>query len=298
MGGATLGRSILSAMAALVATMGPAWSAPPDSSQPTVEWLIWDALPFHMAEGSQFVGAEDELVDWLIARLPGYDHMREFVSTESREEMLKTRDRVCAVGYFKTRERATYAQFTDTPAFTTSPARLIVPAQSVARFDKFRDRTGRVDLVALVADRSFSGGRQADRSYTPLIDTLLRPVAATGSLTTWVDVRSGFRMLAAGRIDWLIDYPEAAALALAEAPLSFRYQVLPISGADELRPSYVACSKMPGGIALAADIDRLLAAAGPHPPWQANYEDWLDPERQTALRQILAHRAASVATPR
>ncbi len=290
-------RRILAVVSVLFLTIGTAW-ADPAPERPAVEWLMWDTPPYHIPDGFETRGVLDGLVDWLAERLPEYDHLREFVAIASRTEILKTRDLVCVVGYYKTQAREAYTEYTRVPPFIAAPLRLFVEAGNAARFAPYLDKSGTIDLAALIADGRLAGGREEGRSYTPPIDGLLDRASAKGGFLAWPRTESGFGMLAAARLDWLIDYPEAALLGLAATPATFRYRMFPIAGADTPRGSYVGCSKKPGGIALIGKIDRLLATAGPHPAWQVDYESWLDPARQTELRRFFAQKPVSELQPR
>ncbi len=280
------GRRLLIVLSALWLAVGTAWAGP--AERPAIEWLIWDTPPYHIPDGYEVRGTLDGLVDFLAERLPEYDHTREYVANATRAEILKTRDLVCIVGYYKTEAREAYTVYSRSPAFVTAPLRLFVDAGTAARFAPFLDPSGAIDLTRLVADGKLVGGREEGRSYTPQIDGMIGK-----GVTTWPRTESGFGMLAAARLDWLIDYPEAAMIGLAGAPAAFHYKMFPIAGADVPRGSYIGCSKKPAGTALIGKIDRLLAAAGPHPSWQADYEGWLDPERQTELRRFFAQKPAN-----
>jgi uncharacterized protein (TIGR02285 family) len=238
-------------------------------------WLKTDWPPVFTAQGNGF---GDQALDWLIGRLPGYQHSMQNLPLA---RLLKTMERqdvaVCASGLARTPSRE--RQFLVSRDFMHMPAlALVVRADAIDAFASFRRADGGVDMQRLIAHDRLTGGINDNRSYGPALDAMLQdaPLVRLSKTSNMVS------MLAARRLDWVVLYPfEATQQARQETPVP-DIAGLSIAGIPGLIEGGITCNRTAGGQRVIAEIDRLIAA---HPswPWMAPMLDWLDPETRRRL---------------
>jgi len=272
-----------------------------EDARPRLTWVMAVPPPAHIGDRT---GYADETLDWFTARLPEYRHDVITANSNRLEDMLASGDGVCGAAMLETPERERDTKFSR-PVYWTQPNRLIVSAQRPAALDAHLNARGEVDLPALLADRSYAGGLQFGRSYGAGIDRALaqqRP--GEGAVLVSIRGPGHFDMLAGGRFDWTLGYPMealwwAGRLAGSSEKAHFlaelggdnlAYLSRPIAGSTDLTAGYIGCSRRPIGLGVIAAIDRLIEAAGRHPPWLAAYLKWLDP---TARADYLTARAVA-----
>jgi uncharacterized protein (TIGR02285 family) len=268
-----------------VALLASAGIARAEDARPTVTWVMAVPPPIHIVSPSGATGYADQTLAWFTERLPGFRHEVIGANSNRLQEMIAAADGVCGGAMLKTPEREATIQFSR-PVYWMLPNRLIVSAERPAALDAHLDAQGEVDLPALLADRSFTGGVQQGRSYSPEIDRALAGAAGLVSIRG----PGHFDMLASGRFDWTIGFPIEGfywARRLENSPektdfladlggTNLAYLSRPIAGNTALMPGYIGCSKGPIGRRVIAELDRLIEAAGPNPPWLRFYLAWLD----------------------
>jgi len=276
---------LLAAALALVAATARA----EEDARPRLTWVMAVPPPAHIPNRTGYV---DETLDWFIARLPQLRHEVITANSKRLQDMIASDDGICGAAMLKTPERERDTAFSR-PVYWSLPNRLIVSAAHPAALDAHLNARGEVDLPALLADRSYTGGLQFGRSYGAGIDQALdRAQQHPGESAGLVSIRGPghFDMLAGGRFDWTLAFPMEAlwwARRLAVSPDkteflgdlggdNLAYLTRPIAGNTDLVPGYIGCSRRPLGQSVIAAIDRLIDAAGANPPWLDYYLNWLD----------------------
>lgn len=238
-------------------------------------WLKTDWPPVFTAQGNGF---GDQALDWLIERLPGYQHSMQNLPLA---RLLRTMERqdvaVCASGLARTPSRE--RQFLVTRDFMHMPAlALVVRGDAIQAFAGFRNAGGGVEMRTLLAQDRLKGGINDNRSYGPVLDAMLQgaPVVRLSKTSNMIS------MLAARRLDWVVLYPfEATQQARQETPAP-EIAGLPIAGIPGLIEGGITCNRTAGGQRAIAEIDSLIAA-NPSWPWMVPMLDWLDPETRRRL---------------
>ena len=293
-------RTLLMAALALVSATAGA----EEDARPRLTWVMAVPPPAHIPNRT---GYADETLDWFIARLPQFRHEVVTANSKRLQDMIASDDGVCGAAMLKTPERERDTVFSHT-VYWSLPNRLIVSAQRPAALDAHLNARGEVDLPALLADRTYTGGLQFGRSYGAGIDQALDQAQQhPGESAGLVSIRGPghFDMLASGRFDWTLAFPMEAlwwARRLEVSPDkaeflgdlggdNLAYLTRPIAGNTDLVPGYIGCSRRPLGQSVIAAIDRLIDAAGANPPWLDYYLNWLD---TGARADYLKARAAKV----
>lgn len=238
---------------ALLATAAAARAADAPPRVETITWLVSNSMA--VPDGEQMRRPADELTQWLQARLPGVQFEPTPANAERSWALIRQRQRVCHAGAARTPERERLAVFTNTW--------LVPPPQLIVRRDRRDalplDAQGAVDLPALLRDGSLRGIVTQGRSYGPALDRLLDAAPAGPQLQHAYGGDYGSQlldMLAQGRADYTIDYPNVlvAHRAAADGALA----ALPILGASEAVVSGIACPRTPWGQAAIHLIDTAL----------------------------------------
>ena len=238
---------------ALLAMTGAGWAAEGPPQVDAITWLVSNTLT--VPDGEQMRRPADELTQWLQARLPRVAFKPTMANAERSWSLIRQRQRACHAGAARTPERERLAVFTNTW--------LVPPPQLIVRQDRREalplDANGAVDLEALLDAGALRGIVTQGRSYGPALDAMLDGPAARLQLQHVFGGDYGSQllaMLAQGRADYTIDYPNVLVLgrAAADSPLA----ALPIKGASEPVVSGIACPRTPWGRAAIRLIDTAL----------------------------------------
>lgn len=149
-------------------------------------------------------------------------------------DRIRSGDRLCSIGWFSTEERQAYARFS-LPIYRGRPVAVTMlraTAQRVRRHASLRE---------LLADRSMSIGLIKGHSEGKIVDALLREIVPF-SVSITGNEGQRLRMLAMGRVDYILQSPEDIdALARAEGlePSLFERLEMPDIPSGNLR--YVIC---------------------------------------------------------
>ncbi|MCP5161851.1 MAG: TIGR02285 family protein [Hahellaceae bacterium] len=257
-----------------------------------VTWLEVDIPPFFIYEGEYAnQGIVDRIMALIEARLTSYDYHHQQVSFKRATAFFDAPGTYCHASYFKTPEREQLAYFSSVASTLSPPIGV-----TIRKHMKEKILTGTpLSLGHLLESDTVKGGAVQGRSYGPLIDPLLKRHAEEGKLffRSTSDLYEGsFRMLVAGRYDYLIGYPLEAMFAAKKN----KYQdivTLPITESTDFLPGYVACSKTPEGEALIKKINVILKAERPQAHYKAIFHQWLDefstPQFNAAFDQWLTN---------
>jgi len=163
--------------------------------------------PYYFAEGSRVAGLVAGLVDAALTSA-GVPFRWEQTPPKRQLEILKADKGLhCAVGWFYTPQRATFAAFS-IPVYQDRP---LVAAFRKADADKIRYDS----VEALLADRSLTLLVRDGYSYGQFLDEMIEHHAPPQVLAG-VDTDAMLRMIVAGRADYMFLTPEElSAVALA-----------------------------------------------------------------------------------
>lgn len=261
--------------------------------KPRLTWVSTATAPTHIEDKRAGSGIADETLDWFIARMPEFDHEMIVADSLRLENMLATRDGICAPALVKSPERLTFTVFSK-PVYWSEPPRLVVNAAAAAEVDSHANARGEIELPALLDDPHLSGGRLLGRSYSASIDRVLDAAKPTARIVPLTHARE-LDMLANSRFDWTIALPihiawwaqgfegpsdragdDDTPARTTDAAISFKFVTRAIAGEPDELIGYMGCSNREIGRRAIAAIDRIIDAAGPNPPWTEFYLKWLD----------------------
>lgn len=247
-----------------------------------VLWLKTEWPPVFTAAGKGF---GDHALRWLQQRLPAHSHETRSLPLP---RLLRTMDEqhttVCTTNLLRTPARE--EKYLISRDIMRMPAlSLVVRTSAVPAFAGLRNARGEIEFTRLMQQTELDGVINENRSYGPVLDSLLRAAPSAASFARLPKTGSMVSMLAANRVDWILLYPfEAVWLARQEqtAPVLSN---LPIAEIPAFGDGGVTCNRTVLAEKLVADINRVLAAH-PDEPWLTAMFDWLDPE----TRQRIARR--------
>lgn len=232
-----------------MAGAGGAAEAPPRVG--SITWLVSNTMA--VQDGDSLRRPADELTQWLQARLPGVVLKPVVANAERSWTLIRQRQQACHAGAARTPERERLAYFSNTW--------LVPPPHIIVRRDRRDalplDAHGAVDLPALLQDGALRGVVAQGRSHGRALDAMLAAAPAGPQLQRVFGGDYGsslLAMLAQGRADYTLDYPNTLVEAAAEA----QFAVLPVKGAAEPVISGVACPRTPWGLAAIRLIDSAL----------------------------------------
>lgn len=221
----------------------------------SITWLVSNTMA--VQDGETLRRPADELTQWLQARLPGVQFKPTQANAERSWTLIRQRQQACHAGAARTPERERLAYFSNT--WLVPPPHLIVRQD---RRDALPlDAHGAVDLEALLQDGALRGIVAQGRSYGTALDAMLAaaPAGRQPQRVFGGDYGSSLlAMLAQGRADYTLDYPNTVVAQAGEAVGAVALAALPVKGAGEPVISGVACPRTPWGLAAIRLIDNAL----------------------------------------
>ncbi|MBB5206129.1 uncharacterized protein (TIGR02285 family) [Inhella inkyongensis] len=221
-----------------------------------IRWAIVDGPPYHN-DGPKGVarsvdelgdGLTDRLIAGIAAQLPQWRHVLVPTGRSRMWREIQAGRPLCYADAFKTPERLRWAYFT----LATAP----VPQMLAAREGLLP--AGEVSLQALLKQTDLTAVFERDRSYGPVLDPMIRSAGSQVRIGSLPSTPQLLRMLEAGRMDYLVEYPLALhylAQRLQPAP-RISYHAL----AEERQPlpSYIACTRSPWGRKAIEALDQAM----------------------------------------
>lgn len=255
------------------------------ASAPAVEsitWLVSNTIA--VQDGDVVRRPADELTQWLQARLPGVALRPELANAERSWALIRQRQQVCHAGAARTPERERWAYFSNT--WLVPPPHLIVRQD---RRDALPvDAHGAVDLEALLQGGALRGLMPQGRSYGSALDAMLAAAPPSRQLQRIYGSDYGsslLAMLAQGRGDYTLDYPNTLVPQAGEAASTAPLVALPVRGASDPVISGVACPRTPWGLAAIRLIDTALGTPEGAALLRDTLRISLPPDTQRAYRE-------------
>lgn len=221
-------------------------------------WVMPDFAPASIpVNGRPGQGVADQAVNFIMARWPDTEHRFIYANARRTWEMLGRGDQVCFAAALRTPDRERIAYF--------SNANRLPPPSLVLRSDALPsvplNDAGEADLPALLAQRALRGLVVEKRSYGALADQAIAQRPAQSALHITAAGSYGkniFKMIAAGRTDYTLDYDFAFAYERARTPELAALTTVPIAGSGAPVTVGFACPRTAWGRAAIIRIDRLL----------------------------------------
>ena len=244
------------AAALLLAVHGAASSSAAPGEAMT--WVMPDFAPASIpVNGKPGQGVADQAVNFVIGKWPQAQHRFVYANARRTWEMLARGEQVCFAAALRTPDRERIAYFSN--ANRLPPPGLVVRRDSLPSLPV--NGAGEADLPALLARAGLRGLVVDKRSYGALADQAIAGRPAQSALQTTAAGNYGkniFRMIAAGRADYTLDYDFAFAYELARAPELAALATVPIAGSGAPVTVGFACPRTAWGRAAILRIDRIL----------------------------------------
>lgn len=174
---------------------------------------------------------------------------------QNRSWMMLDQNTACLLNQIKTPEREAKAIYTGFPMTLYPPLRLIVPASQIANLPKEFDpgafNLAQGDLIGLVKGRSY--GANLDKMFAQGGDHYFIR-GGTEPAERLVD------MLAAKRIQGLIDYSRSVHIYLDEIQSPFAFSAIPVLNEETPVAGYIACSRTPLGQTIVDTLNAIYAS--------------------------------------
>lgn len=251
--------------------------------------LIWyqkDFPPYVIVHGSEKgKGIDDQIMQYMIKRLPEYAHSFEEANYSRISNDLKNQRHGITTPIFKTPEREKFIFYSGIPSYLVLPNGLIINRSDKKRFQPFILKDGSLDIEALCSGKHFVIGVASERSYAGILDDMIRKYKDTGTFYE----RSGaeyfgiFAMLQTKRIDAVFGFP----VEVKYFGLENELETLRVSKMVPCIPVYFGVPKNEWGNALTDRLNVILNKEGTLAEFAGYYEYWLDKDSKTYYRQLV-----------
>ena len=231
-------------------------AAPLQAAPESILWAISDGPPYHIdppggpARSIETLGegVTDRLIARLAEALPQFQHKVAHLSRLQLWGRMKRGDPVCYADAFLTPERLKVAYF--------SHVTVSVPLVLVARRGTLPLMPEGYALKEVLARADVRGAFEAQRSYGAALDVLIREAKAPMlPLPTTPQV---LRMLEAGRMDFLVEYPMALQHYLEHLSPAPALEFHSLRDARDTPPAGVACTRTGWGLKVITAVDRAI----------------------------------------
>jgi uncharacterized protein (TIGR02285 family) len=243
----------------------------------TLTWCQFDLPPMYIVNGPNAgQGSVDGHVNFLIKKLPQYQHRNQFSNIARTQADIKAGLHLVCGGFQRNAERETYMLFSE-PFLITLPPRIILPLSKLAQLKPWLNSDGELQLSKAIQKSGLMLGISSGRSYGRNIDDQLAALKGSSNILTRPtadDVGEGLvRMMMMGRLDMAIAFPSEERLyrEVYSAPGDSLIN-LAIEGMPRYIPVYFVAPQNNWGRQFITRIDSLLR------------QYWSDPEfRRTAF---------------
>lgn len=245
---------------------------------PVIRWYHADFPPAFILSGEdRGTGYCDRMERDIAENLPEYEH-EYFTGNYKRIALaLKERSDVCCPSIYKTRERESFAIYSE-PLFIGLANGVILRKNSALYLQKFVTAEGELDLASLLANKTdITIGLLLGRNYGSSIEAVISQYR--GSERVIERARNDFgellEVLINKRVDMILALPMEVSYALFDAGLpSNVVEFLGVKEGEKFTSAFVACSDSVFGREV---IDRINAViAEKRSSFALYYRDWLN----------------------
>lgn len=244
-----------------------------------ITWMLNEFPPSSIAGPiMQGQGYADRQLQFLIAHLPGFQHVVSMNATASRiwHEIGSREATICTLGAAKLPDREKVATFS-IRGFFGARNEVVVRTDHLEAFAPFRDKAGAIDLGKLAASARLTGGYTENASYGPVIDAFIRTPKRKAPLQMTPHLRMPLLLLETGRIDFVFGYYMELAYYRKIYNLDNNFTVLSTSPEPESQNGFVACSNHATGRKVIEAVDALLASDETMEAFIEPLRDWYSP---------------------
>lgn len=249
----------------------------PASARDAVTWYLDPTFPpAHIGTGRYAgTGILDSELNWLIARLPQFDHVVVESNAARYWNEVGHGDGRCSPAALKTPKREKMALFS-APAVMVWGVMLMVRNDRLPELREMHGPSGDFDFAKVIRQETLQGVANVGRSYGVTIDPLLTSPEGRRAVHVVSNTLQGLRMVTSGRADYAIGYSTELGYFRKIDGSSEPITILPIEGVNRYSYGFVACSDQPVGRAAIAAINEVLAHEGAPPPYMREAQQWLN----------------------
>ncbi len=225
----------------------------------SIKWIRISFPPFLVIENNKVSGLAIDIENVLRENMPEYEH----IFTDSnikRLHALLEEGNPCACADYLIRTPA----FEEKYYYSAYPA-IITPTHRIVILKKNREKFGegvRLSLKRLLEKPELKLGITADRSFGKEVDDILKTYAGAGNIYlhySTTSIEGLIRMLLAGRVDYIIEYPPMVQYLEKQLGASDELAVYAIEEKAQLwTPGWVACTKNELGKRVIEKVDTIL----------------------------------------
>lgn len=267
-------------------------TAQKNTGQKTIIWLKSNVPTSTITNGKhKNQGTGDLTANMIIEQLNQYQHTWTNTNYPRIFTFLAQKENYCASGIIPTPERKKYAYFS-LPQILIPPHRLITTRENLHLFQKIQQHqnTESMSLAYLLKHHpELTMGLVVGRSYGKQIDTLTERYHYAHNIVkrTGQDPTTGIlRMLAAGRIDYTIEYAPMLEYFSDDNPQFPSLVSLPINEANDYVLASIACSKNAFGKQAIEKINHAIKKLRNSARYREVQEHWLDDRNVAGFRKI------------
>ncbi|GAB7126567.1 hypothetical protein JCM19000A_10740 [Silvimonas sp. JCM 19000] len=263
----------LSILCAALIGSALAWPVPGRAADP-LPLAVFNFPPMYLLDGADAAagkGNGDILIKALAAQIPERQVQAVPMALRRVFSELKAGQPVCFTTAVEAPERFSYTYAT--PSFVT-PSVEVVTLRSKAAALTGPD--GKVDLATLAANPAHLGSYTADRAFGLPIDNIIRaPANVALKLNASADPVAQLRMLSAGRVDYVLEYPTMLGYLVQRRQLPDTMVALPIRQQSTWVTVWALCPRTPWGKRAISDIDTGLQRVARSGAYQDILQRWL-----------------------
>lgn len=254
----------------------------------TITWYQAEFQPGTILEGPlKGQGYHDAVQSHLIESLPQYKHVVKTAHFGRIIEQLKMGN-ACSVALIRTSEREKFLYYS-APNVVGLMNGVHVLRSRINDFKPFVDQKGYISLQNLYSSTQFRMGVSKGRRYGKVIDSL---VAGAGqSKKVYMDHRgtvfsSLAKLLQAGRIDYVIGYPQEIQWLVKTHAVDDVFAFFPIQEGPHYMTACVACTKNEWGKRVISQVEEILGGR-PYAQATEQMKLFLPPEAVPIYEKIL-----------
>jgi uncharacterized protein (TIGR02285 family) len=251
--------------------------------------LIWykkDFPPYVIVQGTEKgKGIDDQIMQYMIKRLPEYEHSFEEANYSRITNDLKNQRHGITTPIFKTPEREKFMFYSGIPSYLVLPNGLIINRSDKKKFQPFILGDGSLDIEALCSAKHFVIGVASERSYAGILDEMIKRYKDTGVFyeRPGAEYLGILTMLHTKRIDAVFGFP----VEVKYFGLENELETLRVSKMVPCIPVYFGVPKNEWGKELTDRLNEILKKEGTLAEFAGYYEYWLDENGKTYYRQLI-----------
>ena len=273
---------------AIITLCGPLSSGYCDD---TISWIYLGFPPVHIEDGPfANKGYGDFVLHLLINNLKAYRHKLLKCNIARAQELLKNQAKVAHPAFLKRSDRTNYVEVS-IPAYVLIPNAVLVFSHQLGKFRPYIDSQGKFLLERAIMESSLKVGISAERAYGGIIDQILMKHKNHKNIFVNYDDESLLRkllsMMNAGRLDYIIGYPNEGQYYAKSIEKNMNLVSFPIAGMPDYFLGYIAVPKNDWGKSIIEKINLILEENRNTPEYHAAYEFWLDENSVKHYRQYV-----------